>query len=82
MIDPLWKKMERAAAEKAMRANVRKKVNARYKRPPASKASYRERMASDAAAHVVPEDTRSLIGRVCGDPLPGRSALDMERAGR
>lgn len=24
----------------------------------------------------IPEDTRSLTGRICGDPLPGRSALD------
>jgi hypothetical protein len=24
----------------------------------------------------IPADTRSLTGRVCGDPLPGRSALD------
>ena len=27
---------------------------------------------------AVPPDTRSLTGRVCGDPLPGRSALDRE----
>lgn len=25
-------------------------------------------------------DTRSLAGQLCGDPLPGRSALDRERA--
>jgi hypothetical protein len=25
---------------------------------------------------VVPQDTRSLSARLCGDPLPGRSALD------
>lgn len=24
----------------------------------------------------VPADTRSITGRICGDPLPGRSALD------
>jgi hypothetical protein len=23
-----------------------------------------------------PADTRNLTGRICGDPLPGRSALD------
>lgn len=28
----------------------------------------------------VPKDTRSITGRLCGDPLPGRSALD-RRAG-
>lgn len=26
----------------------------------------------------IPRDTRSLTGRVCGDPLPGRSALDRQ----
>ena len=24
---------------------------------------------------AMPDDTRSLTGRICGDPLPGRSAL-------
>lgn len=24
----------------------------------------------------IPDDTRDLTGRLCGDPLPGRSALD------
>lgn len=27
----------------------------------------------------VPEDTRGLTARICGDPLPGRSALDQKR---
>ena len=26
----------------------------------------------------IPPDTRSVTGRLAGDPLPGRSALDME----
>lgn len=36
----------------------------------------------DAArlAQFIPEDTRSLTGRFCGDPLPGRSALDLRLA--
>lgn len=29
----------------------------------------------------VPRDTRDLTGRLCGDPLPGRSALDRMREG-
>lgn len=29
---------------------------------------------------VYPRDTRNLTARVFGDPLPGRSALDMRRA--
>lgn len=27
-----------------------------------------------------PEDTRTLTARLCGDPLPGRSALDRRQA--
>lgn len=26
---------------------------------------------------LMPPDTRNLTARICGDPLPGRSALDM-----
>lgn len=29
---------------------------------------------------AVPPDTRSITARICGDPLPGRSALDMRNA--
>jgi hypothetical protein len=28
----------------------------------------------------MPDDTRGLTERVCGDPLPGRSALDRRQA--
>jgi transposase-like protein len=37
---------------------------------------------ADAArlAQLIPEDTRTLTGRFCGDPLPGRSALDRRQA--
>lgn len=36
---------------------------------------------SDAAARLaeIPDDTRDLTARICGDPLPGRSALDKRR---
>lgn len=34
-----------------------------------------------AARAAIPSDTRDLTARLCGDPLPGRSALD-RRAGR
>lgn len=29
---------------------------------------------------AIPADTRDLTARICGDPLPGRSALDRARA--
>jgi hypothetical protein len=32
-------------------------------------------------AEIPKTDTRSLIGRIVGDPLPGRSALDRKRNG-
>lgn len=34
----------------------------------------------EARLAEIPHDTRSKTGRICGDPLPGRSALDMRRA--
>lgn len=40
----------------------------------AEKANHASRLAT------VPEDTRTLTGRICGDPLPGRRAIDMVRA--
>jgi hypothetical protein len=81
MTDPLWKKIERAAADKAIRASLRKRAAERYRRS-FVKPAYRTRIDADAAKHVVPEDTRSLTAAVFGDPLSGRSALDKERAGR
>lgn len=41
-----------------------------HQRQEAEKEAYRRLMAS------IPEDTRPLSARLCGDPLPGRSALD------
>lgn len=29
----------------------------------------------------LPSDTRGLTARICGDPIPGRSALDRRRNG-
>ena len=37
------------------------------------------RHVKEVLASFVPDDTRSLTGVLCGDPLPGRSALDQER---
>jgi hypothetical protein len=35
-----------------------------------------------ALARAIPPDTRDVTARLCGDPLPGRSALDRrEEAG-
>lgn len=37
---------------------------------------HKVRTDADAAKQIVPKDTRDLTARFCGDPLPGRSALD------
>ena len=42
-----------------------------------------DRDAWESAKHrlkEIPEDTRSLTGYLCGDPLPGRSALDRRQS--
>lgn len=36
----------------------------------------------DSLLSKVPRDTRDFTARVCGDPLPGRSALDQRRQSR
>ena len=36
----------------------------------------------DARLAEIPDDTRGLTARICGDPLPGRSALDRLREAR
>ena len=38
------------------------------------------REAIEARLAEIPEDARDLTGRICGDPLPGRSALDRRGA--
>jgi len=49
----------------------------KFKRGQISRAYYAlaERMRSE-----IPEDTRGITGVLCGDPLPGRSALDHRHA--
>jgi transposase len=38
---------------------------------------WKDRAAKDARLKTIPPDTRDLTALICGDPLPGRSALDM-----
>ncbi len=42
-------------------------------------ARKREEIAALLAS--IPEDTRDLTQRICGDPLPGRSALHRKQTG-
>jgi hypothetical protein len=73
-MDEMWRKMERAAEDKLLRRNL---VRRAYKRS-WSKPAYSARLDADAAQQRVPDDTRGMTARICGDPLPGRSALDRE----
>lgn len=70
----IYQNMERAAADKRYRTALVRKA---YKRS-WIKPSYSARLDADAALQRVPDDTRGTTGRICGDPLPGRSALDKE----
>lgn len=62
--------------ERANRARIRdhKAIISRFElgtnRAPHDEAEMRRLKAS------VPDDMRSITGRLCGDPLPGRSALE------
>jgi hypothetical protein len=52
---------------KARSAAVRTKVKAT------------RRVPKPSSEQLPPPDTRALVARIMGDPLPGRSALDMKR---
>lgn len=41
--------------------------------------SAKTRADAERLMRQIPHDTRSLTGRMLGDPIPGRSALDMRR---
>lgn len=41
---------------------------------------YQARRDAERLLKLVPPDTRTLTGRLCGDPLPGRDALSMRQA--
>lgn len=70
-LDPEWREAENAR----MRARTGHYVSAA--RVPARHITQAEAKAIIAA---VPPDTRDLTGRIFGDPLSGRSALDKLRA--
>lgn len=41
---------------------------------------FKAKADGERLAKVIPPDTRDLSARLCGDPLPGRSALDKIKA--
>lgn len=67
---------------------VVRRLEERRKRPAeidlavAGARAFRGAAKEEIAARVaeIPLDTRGLTARICGDPLPGRSALDQRRA--
>lgn len=48
----------------------------RARRSPHRRAKEPSKARQDEVLQIVPLDTRGLTGRLCGDPLPGRSALE------
>lgn len=67
-------------AERTSELRAQKRLNAGPK-PDAISAGWcmdRRQVRQDVEARIaeIPADTRGLTARICGDPLPGRSALD------
>lgn len=54
----------------------RNDINYRRRHGPSPNSRRSVRVVDDKNLPKVPEDTRTLTGRVFGDPLPGRSAYD------
>jgi len=73
-LDPLYAThvRERTNLARAIKRGNDVPITVRYQPPP----------EQDIAARLaeIPRDTRSLTGRILGDPLPGRSAFDRVRA--
>lgn len=73
---------------KATRRRLQDKKRAEEKAASATKAAaglryYVERFDRETLEErlaEIPADTRNLTARICGDPLPGRSALDRRQA--
>lgn len=67
------------------RARMRRLLGARKAgiAQPVELTEIRARIERDAREHLkkLPEDNRTFTQRFCGDPLPGRSALDRQRQG-
>lgn len=79
--DPEYAEVQRAQVRKAGRVRNERLTEEKLRRGHCD--FYRSRVDQDAArlAREIPSDERDLTGRLCGDPLPGRSALD-QREGR
>lgn len=77
-LDPVWRE-ERAASIRSARS---KRVGCN-ERGPQLQHRTRTQIRRDAERRLeeIPDDTRSLTGRLLGDPIPGRSALDKRHAG-
>lgn len=73
-LDPAYRR------DRQDRENARRAGNHRHAKRPRSKTIE----ARDAVQlfRAIPKDTRDLTARLCGDPLPGRRALDLRGPGR
>lgn len=78
-----WVSSKYAEGRKRRQQRVREDMRRLMSEHPTPRApsSAIERDAMSLVADI-PPDTRDLTGRICGDPLPGRRALDVRPVGR
>jgi hypothetical protein len=69
-LDPMFAAYVRERTNLARAIKRGNDVAATFRYQPPSEQDLAARLAE------IPRDTRSLTGRLCGDPLPGRSAFD------
>lgn len=67
-------KLEEGMLERQRQADRERRARKPKKGSPQDRRGYREPVIAEVP--TVPIDTRSFTGRLFGDPLPGRSALD------
>lgn len=83
-IDPTFRerKAEEQEQERQSRRRHGKRADSARQNGGYSGSPFRPTEAEFRAAQkLIPPDTRDLTGVICGDPIPGRSALDRMRGG-
>ena len=79
-LDPEWAARRRTGIAEARRRRRGEGTKARsFNHVPEMRVS--DKADGERLLREVPADTRDLTGRLCGDPLPGRAALDRMRSG-
>lgn len=77
-LDPEWAARRRAGVAEARRRRGEGTKARSFNHVPDMRVS--DKADGERLLREVPADTRDLTGRICGDPLPGRAALDRMRS--